>query len=181
MDIGRSKISSSELMFSVACFIQGSILLVSFTTGITKQDTWIVVLLGMIISVPIILMYVSLAEKFPGKNLIQINDVTFGPYLGKLVSLCYIWFFMSLACLNLRDVGNFVTTYMLNKTPMIVILITFTSLCAWTVRKGIELIVRISSLFVTFIVIEVLMTFLLLFKDMDFTSFLPAFQLPLRI
>lgn len=64
----QGKISSSQLMFLIAGLIQGSSLLVAFATKITKQNTWLVVLLGFAISLGLALIYVTLAQNFPEKT-----------------------------------------------------------------------------------------------------------------
>lgn len=49
MRLEKGEISSSQLMFLVAGFIQGSVLLVAFTDRITKHDTWLAILSGCVI------------------------------------------------------------------------------------------------------------------------------------
>ncbi len=111
MKIESSQISANQFMFSVACFIQASSLLASFFSSISKQDSWIAAIGGFLASMPFLLIFILLIRHFPGSNLIQINDRVFGKVIGKLASLLYLWFFLTLASLNLRDLGDFVTRY----------------------------------------------------------------------
>ncbi|MGM0881081.1 MAG: GerAB/ArcD/ProY family transporter [Bacillota bacterium] len=177
MRIEKGVISSSQLMFLTAGFVQGSSLLVAFAHGVTKHDTWLVILSGCAVIFPIIWAYVSLVQKFPGQNLVQIMDIVYGSFLGKLISVIYISFPFILTSYNLRIIGDFFPNYMYPETPMIVFLIMFASICAWAVRSGIEVIARISLIFVVITVIVDLLTFLLLFEEMEFTNFLPMFEL----
>ncbi|AFM43017.1 spore germination protein, amino acid permease [Desulfosporosinus acidiphilus SJ4] len=176
----QGKISSSQLMFLIAGLIQGSSLLVAFATKITKQNTWLVVLLGFAISLGLALIYVTLAQNFPEKNLIEINEIVYGKYLGNLISGLYIWFFFSIGSFNLRFVGDFSLTYLVPETPIIVILVMFAFICIWAVRSGIEVIGRLSGIFVIITLIEVITTSLLLIKQMKLTNFLPLFDLSLQ-
>jgi len=180
MKIEKGEISSSQLMSLTIGFLQGSHLLIAFTTGITKHDTWLAVLAALVISLPFVLIYITLAQKFPGKNLIQINDIIYGPYLGKLISALYICFFLLLGALNLRTVSNFFITYIMPETPISVILIMFIFVCAWAVRSGIEVIARCSFILIVVTAILVLMVTILLLKDMKITNFLPVFEIPLK-
>lgn len=180
MRIEKGVISSSQLLFLTAAFVQGSSLLIAFTHGITKQDTWLVVITGFAVMLPFIWAYVSLAQKFPGKNLVQIMEIVYGSYLGKLISVLYISFPFQVMSQNLRFIGDFFLTYMYPKTPLIVILILFTFVCAWAVRGGIEVIARISLVTVAITLIVDILTFLLLFEEMTFTNFLPVFELSLK-
>lgn len=177
MRIEKGVISSSQLMFLAAAFVQGSSLLIAFTHGITKQDTWLVVLSGFAVVLPFIWAYVSLAQKFPGKNMVQIMDIVYGSFLGKLISVLYISFPFQVMSLTLRFIGDFFLTFMYPKTPLIVILIMFTSMCAWAVRSGIEVIARISLITVAITLIVDIVTSLLLFEEIKLTNFLPLFEL----
>jgi len=180
MRLERGIISSSQLMFLVAGYVQGSVMVVGYTNMVTKQNTWLVVLSGLAASIPLVLVYVALANKFPGKDLIQINRIVYGPYLSKLVSASYIWFFCSIAGFMLSYVGQIIKNYLMPETPKFIICIVFAFICAWAVRNGIEVLARTSVIFVMIIIFVILITFVLLLKDMELTNFLPFFDLSLK-
>lgn len=180
MRIEKGVISSSQLVFFTTAFVLGSSLATVFTHGITKQDTWLVVLSGFAVILPFIWAYVSLAQKFPGKNLVQVIDIVYGSYLGKLISVFFISYPFQVMSLTLLFISDFFLTYMYPKTPLIVILIMFTAICAWAVRSGIEVIARISLITVAITLIVDILTFLLLFEEMNFTNFLPVFELSMK-
>lgn len=161
MRIDTGKVTASQLMFSVACYIQGSTLLTSVLFPITKQDSWIVIALGSLLFIPLLWIYIKLMQRFPDKNLVEINDAVYGPVAGKLVTILYLWFFITLTALNLRDLGEFLNSTILVKTPNVVILGFFTVICAWAVYYGIRVVSRYSSLFVFIaLAILIIVTFL---------------------
>jgi len=168
------------MMFSVGCFIQGSTLLTYLIHGFAKQEAWIGVLLGCLISMPIIWMYTYLAKKFPGKSLIEIHDIVLGRIAGKIFSALYIYFFLSLVFLNTRDIGDFVGGSLLQVTPTPVVLIMFLFICCWAVRKGVKTMTRYATLFVIIAFVFLLFTSSLLISNMKFSNFLPVFTLPLK-
>lgn len=174
------KISSSQLFFLIAGQIQGGTLLVSTATKVAMHDTWLALLAGFLISLPWVWMYGTLLEKFPGKNLVQIHNIIYGPYVSKLVSVLYIWFYLSIDALLLRVVGGFTNTYLLPETPVAAILILFMFLCAWSLRYGMEVIARCSFMFVVITLLIGILTFTMLVKDMKFTNFLPVFEVPVQ-
>ncbi len=180
MKLEKGIISSSQLVLLTAGVIQGSIFASGFADAITKQDTWLAILAAFVIVLPITSVYLVLVQQFPGKNLIQINDIIYGPYLGKLIFALYIWYFFLVTNGNLRFVGEFMLTYIMPETPKLAILIMFTFVCAWAVRNGIEVIARTSFTLVVITVIVVILTFVLLLKDMKLTNFLPFFEVPLK-
>jgi len=178
MNIEKGKISSQQLLFLVAGFVQGSVLLIDFTVGITEQQTWIVVFIGLAITTPFFLSFVMLAKRFQGMNLIQINDVVYGRLMGKVVSAYYIFFFLMPLSFNIRDLGELYITFLMPDTPFIFFLTVFTATCAYAVAKGIEVLARVSHLFVVTGLFVIISTFILLIDQMDFSNFLPFFELP---
>ncbi|SDH89655.1 GerAB/ArcD/ProY family transporter [Desulfosporosinus hippei] len=178
MILEKGQISSAQLFFLVNCFIQGALLPLNFAYPISKHDTWLAVIAAMIIGSVIALVYISLAGLFPGQNLVQINDLIYGPYLGKFISLQYILFFLMTLSGYLWFISDFVLTFIMPETPISSIMIMFSFICAWAVRQGIEVITRMSVVFSVIPASIVFITFALLLKDMEFTNLLPLFESP---
>lgn len=178
MELEKGKISDSQLIFSIGCFIQGSTLLSAFVISVSKQDTWFVVLTGFIASLGVMGIYIALMKRYPYKNILQMFEAIFGVFAGKIISTLYFFYFLSLAALNSRDVGNFVLGYILPDTPMIAVLAMFMFVCSWVVRSGIENLVRYSFWYVLVSFIVIFLIYVLLIKDMKFSNLLPAFTLP---
>lgn len=176
----NKKISSNTLAFSIACFFQGTSLLSSFITGVTRQDTWITVISGFILNMLIVYVYVILAKQYPSKNLIEINDMAFGKVIGKIFSILYIFYFFSLAFLDSRILGDFVAGYLMPETPMSIILILFIFTCCYCARKGTKVLTMNATLFVAITTITPLFTTALLIPDMKLSNFLPIFSLPFK-
>lgn len=180
MKLEKGKISSTQLIFLVCGFIQGSLLTLSFAREGTKHDIWIALVAAILISLPLAFVYITLALRFPGQNLIQINDIIFGPYLGKFISLQYIMLFIMIVSANLWFVGDFAMTYFFPETPIAVIMIMFAFICAWAVSLGIEVLARMSFLLVLTTALVVIITFFFLLNEMKFKYFLPIFELPVQ-
>lgn len=177
--MGKISISSGQLTLLITGFMLGSVLLISFSVGITKQDTWIAVIIGTVSSLVFAYLYVTLASWFPGKTLIEINDKIYGTILGKIISLLYLWFFFSLAALNLRVMGEFFISFFMKGTPLYVIFIMIIFICAWAVKEGIEVIARASFLLVAITLGIILTITLLLLSEMKFENLLPILEVPL--
>lgn len=177
MKIEKGRISSTQLMFSIGCFIQASSLFTAFALNITLQDTWLPILAGFIISIPIFLMYAALYRKYPGQSLIEINDIVYGPYIGKAVSAFYIFFFLSVTTFNVREMGSFVVTDIMPETPMNAIIIMMVFVCAYAASKGVETFTSYSTFFIFIFSAILLFNGVLLISDMDLKEFLPALTL----
>lgn len=180
MRIEKGEIPNLQLFFLILCFLQSSHLTATFTYGITKNDTWVCVIAGFIVSLPIVIVYIKLAQRFPGKNLVQIFDIIYGRFIGKVFSLFYILFFWGLVVVNLFYFSSFWLTYIMPETPRIVIIIMFVFACIWAVRCGIEVIARCSFLFVIVTAASILLVSILLIKDMKIAFILPVLNTPVK-
>ncbi len=94
------QISEKSLKHAIACFVLCSSLLIAFVTHMSKNGTWICAIAGWIIALPIVFVFVKLAEKFPSKDIIEINDIVFGKVAGKFLSVLYVFHFFALTFLN---------------------------------------------------------------------------------
>jgi spore germination protein KB len=170
-------ISDSQFIYLIIGMIQGSTLTIAYVYSITRQDTWIIIITGFIVTVPLAIIYSSILKKFPGKNLIQINKQVYGRFVGNFISIIYTMYFLLIVPYNIRFVADFLNIFIFPETPMIVFIILFTFICSWAVREGIEVIARCSPILVIITFIVTFITYLLLLKNMNFSNFLPAFQL----
>lgn len=178
MSIEKGRINGAQLLFLVAGFVQGSLLLISYAVNISQHQTWMIILAGFIGALPFIFSYTALGKLFPGMNLIQINKLVYGGFLGNIISLYYIFFLFVTLSLNIRDVGNFYTTFFMPDTPLILLLTVFTAVIAYAVAKGIETIAKIAPLIVIIASFITVLTFIMLIPVMDFSNFLPLFSIP---
>lgn len=173
------RMAPAQYLFTIACFIQSSALLTSFLVSITAQDSWLMPITGYLACVPFVLVYLGLMKRFPGKNLMEINDMVFGRVLGRMISAIYLWFFLTLTCLNLTDLANFVRSSMLPRTPGITIFVVFMLLCAWGVRYGLCCVVRYSVAFSITAILITAASILFTASHMRTDNFLPLLRQPL--
>ncbi|SMC26438.1 spore germination protein KB [Clostridium acidisoli DSM 12555] len=180
MKIEKGIISNEQLLFLVIGLLQASTLTASFISGITKQNTWIVLLAGFIIILPVLLVYTSLNKKFPHKNLIEINNAIYGEKFGKVISLLYIFFFWFIICTNVRFIVDFFSTYLFPKTDISVFTIIIIITCNYTVKKGLEVIARTGFILSVLTILAFVLITIFTIKDINLSNFLPIFQINLK-
>ncbi len=142
------------------------------------QETWLVIIIGFLVFLPTLFVVFALINKFPGKNLIEINDLAFGPIIGKIVSLAYMFFYITLASLNLLVEQGFVSSFLLPQTPVFVTNIMFILICAFAVRSGIKVLFNPSAFFVFIATFTIIVSILLNYNNINLTHLIPVFQLP---
>ena len=180
MNIENGRISGLQFSSLIIGFIEGSIILTSFASNITKQETWLAILTGLLSIAPFIYFYTLLAKRFPGINFAQINRLIYGPYIGIFITVLYLCYFILTLSFNIQDLGNFYTVFFMRNTPIEVFLIIFTLTCAYVVWHGIEVLARVSQIIVPIVLLVVLAATFLLFPQMNFSNLLPLFDLPIK-
>jgi len=178
MRIDKSQVNGVRFMFTIACFLQSSALLTSFLAGVTKQDSWIAVVFGTVLCLPLIFLFRTLMVRFPGKDWIQILEEVYGSVAGKVIALAYAWFFFTLTALNLRDLGNFSKITVMTETPHAVLTFVCILVAAWAARYGFKVVARYSALFTFAIFALVAVTIVLLYNQINLRNFLPIFHQP---
>jgi len=176
--IDKGQISGTQFMFSVACFIQASAPLTTFISAVTLQDSWLVLLFGAVLCLPLIWLYRTLMVMFPEQNLLQILVEVYGPVVGKVIGVAYIWFFFTLASLNLTDLGKFTKLTIMQETPNVVLVLMCVLVSALAVRNGIKLVTKYSTLFtiITFILLSI--GTILMLNQIKLENFMPMFDQP---
>lgn len=178
--IKADKIPPKQFLFAVIAFIQGSSLLSKFTLSISKRDTWICAINAFTIAVFIVLIFGVLINKFPNMTIIEINDVVFGKIIGKIISIMYLFYFISLTTLNLRDVCVFTSQQVLPETPLVIISVILVFVCSYTVRKGVHAMTSYCFLIVMVVSVVTITNSVLLIKGMKLDNFLPVLSISMK-
>lgn len=174
----KTQISGKRFMFTVAYFLQSSVLLTSFISLLSKQDAWITIVITAILFLPIIWVYRTIMVKFPDKNLFQVLELVFGKFWGKVISVGFVWFFLNLSTLNLRDIGVFTKITAMTETPLIVLSLMCIFVVVYAVKKGLTVVCRFSSLFAFIEIGIVILSFILIAEQIKLHNFLPIFYQP---
>ena len=177
MKLEKGVITNTQLIYLILSFLESILITINFSYGISRQDTWVAVLAAFVITIPIVLGYTAIAKRYPGKNLVQINDEALGPYVGKLFSALYIWFLFELMIHYSYFFNSFWITYIMTETPRLVFVAVFIMVSAFAVWSGIENIARCSVIFTIIVAITVAFVLSLLLKDMKISNFLPMLDL----
>ena len=175
--MGNNKISQLQLISIGGCYLLGSIVVSVFISSVASNEAWLIGLFGGIFFIPVLLVYLSLAKRYPGKNLLQMNDAAFGPAVGRIVSLIYLLFFLTLCALNILEASNFLHYFMMTETPLIVIASFLMLTCVYCIKKGIAPIARVSTVFGLIATVGIVFNILLSAKHSNIQNLFPIFDL----
>ncbi len=140
-----------------------------------NQDVWISELLSipvhLFLTIPIYLLW----KRFPNQSFIQYSQTILGK-AGKIIGLLYILYFFHALSVFIFQWSAFLATAVMPETPVLFLLIFLLPFCAYAVLKGIEVIARLAEFFAPLIFLGILISFLLLTKDMDLQVFTPFME-----
>lgn len=168
----KEKITNKQAACITILFIIGTSI-VSAPGRSAKENVWISTILAYIIFIPIGLMYSRILEKFPGKNLFQINEIMLGKYVGKIINYLFMLHFFITCAGLLRNLGDFVYTVGPQETPMIVNMICLGLLAVFGVYVGISTLGRWCIIALPIIIFILLIPIPFLLQEMKVDRVIP--------
>ncbi|AKL96831.1 spore germination protein KB [Clostridium aceticum] len=162
--------------------IQFSILLMGFILGSTVimipgsnalNDAWLAYLIGWLGGFVLFSIYLLLYQRHPNKTLIEIHQILLGKWMGNIVSLLYLWYFLHLGTLVLRNFGEYAITVNIPETPLWFMVLLYIIVIGYSVKSGLEVTSRTAELVVPFVFLFQIGITLLLIPHFDFANLRP--------
>lgn len=144
--------------------------------AVAKQDAWISSIIGILAGFLPIIVYVTLSKKYPNRTIIEINELVFGKWLGKTISVLYLSYFFVLSVLLLGDVGYFLTTEVMPETPIVFIMGCLMIVIILATRKGLVVIARGAEVFFPWIVLLLVMVIIMLLPEIEIRKIEPVLE-----
>lgn len=174
----KGKISNRQLTILVMLLTIGDSILVipPAATLYARQNAWISALIGLITGLITIYMYSKFAKWYPTLTLIQAIEKAFGKWIGTIVSLLTLIFFLLVSVASMREISDFVTAEMLTGTPIPSILILYVLTIIMATRLGIEVIARAGEIFTPVVIILFLILTFAIIPQMEVVRILPILE-----
>lgn len=153
----RGKISKRQLFTLMLLFEMGSSIVVNLGMQ-AKQDAWLAILLGTGAGICLFLIYDYLCHQYDERPLTQYVRIIFGKYIGSVLALLYIFYFLYLAARVLRDFGELLLSSTLEATPMLVINSMLMFIIGCAVYYGLEVIGRTGEIILPFMILLAFIT-----------------------
>lgn len=169
------KISGVQLFSLIIGFIIGSTIIINPASS-AKEDSWLAFIVGWLGGFVLIFVYVLIAKNNVNKTLVEILKDRFGKYIGTIVSILYIFYFIHLAALVFRNYGEYNVALIYQETPMVVIISLLAVLAVYTVRGGLEVSARISELLMPLLITGILSINFVLISTHNWTAMFPMLK-----
>jgi spore germination protein KB len=176
--IEKGKISVFQmaiLMYAVVV-ATGDLVVPAVTARHAERDLWMVPIMSSFFGFFIMVIAYQLHKLYPGKTLIQYSEQIVGRFIGKTVSLIYIFECLKSVSIISRQYGEFIAGAFLPYTPRTVIIGSMIFVCAVAARLGIEAIARAAQIFVPLLILGWMIAIILLIPDMEINYMLPILE-----
>lgn len=169
----KEVISVAQAYILIITFVKGTAVIMT-NYSIAKQDTWLALLIAILLTVPLFLMYGSILNMYPGKDIFQIMELVFGKIIGKIASLALIFYAVHLATLSARNLTEYIKVVSFPETPIYFSTFLFGLLILYTGKHGIEVLARVNKFMHPFLIFLTILTIILMFAAAKWTNILPV-------
>jgi len=176
--IERGRISSFQLAVMMNPTIIATALLIipSITAAKAERDMWLSPVWGSLMGHLAVLLAILLHKHYPNLTVIEYAQQIVGKIPGKLIGIGYVFTYLHVNGIILREYGEFIAGSFLFKTPMTVILGSMALVCAFSVRGGLETIARTAQHFVPMVITLWLIIVIFLLGDLKVENMFPMFE-----
>lgn len=108
------------------------------------------------------------------------TKVLFGNFIGSIINYLLIFCYLIIGVTLLFNISNFIISQYLTNTPLIVVTMTFGSVCLYAISKGIYTISKISFIYVVIIVILFVLGIILLKSDIKIDNIKPILEFGIK-
>jgi spore germination protein (amino acid permease) len=147
--------------------------------AVAKQDAWMIWLWTGAAGIVLALLWLKLAEQYPGLSLVQICMKAGGKWVGGAIAFCYVVFFVQLAAWVVRNLGDFMKSTFMHRTPISVFHIMILIIVCYASIKGVETIARSNEILIPIIKLTFVLMFVFMLPIWDSERLQPAFRLDL--
>ncbi|MFJ5622678.1 endospore germination permease [Peribacillus loiseleuriae] len=171
----KGKISSLQMAIMMYPTMLATIILgvPNYTARYAKTDLWLSPILASLIGYVTVYIAFKLHKLYPKQTIIQLSGHIIGRIPGKILGFLFIFFYIQVTGLIIREYAEFVVNSFLVNTPSIVIMASMVLLCAFLVIGGLEGLGRFAQLIFPIFIFPPFILIILLLPDFDFKNIFP--------
>lgn len=171
----EEKLSLNEIKLLVVGFVFGG-LAVTSPTKAAHQDAWLAQIISWLLGCILIAVYLPLIRFNNKKTLIEMLKECFGKYLGSIIGIFYVIYFIHLASITIRIFGEYMVSVSY-PTFSVATIICFLFLgIIYSLKKGILVCTRVNSLFIPLVLVVTILTIAASAVEFDFNNLLPVLE-----
>jgi len=155
------KINNYQLLTLTVVFTIGGTTVFNMGSE-AKRDSWLAIIVGLIMGTVYLWLFVQLQNIYPDKNLVDITFDLLGKIIGAPLVFLVVLQFIYQSSRSFRDYGELIVTTFLEDTPLLVIHIVFMLLMCYVIYLGYETLARTNEILTPIFILFFLITYLLI-------------------
>ncbi|MDU0202480.1 GerAB/ArcD/ProY family transporter [Paenibacillus sp. MAH-36] len=173
--MGKESITPRQLMIIVILYSIGTAILVipASIAADVKQDAWIPLALSIGLGIILALLYTAVAKKYAISSLFEINDLVFGKWLGRMITLGITFLTLIFGAQDVFYVGHFMSTQIMPSTPIQAINILFMLVVMMGAKLGLVVFLRTAEIFFPWLILLFTLFMTMNIPNMDTNNLLP--------
>lgn len=173
-----TKISSNQIKGLLVTSILGvGVLSLPNNLGVIMGlDGWIPIIVAGILMVGMTLVIFKIFDYFPEKDIFEISKATLGTIISTIYQIILLFYMVILLAYVSRTLGEVIRAFLLEKTPIEVIIITFILVTSYISRCEIDVIGRMGFFIYPLILGFIVFLALVTLPNAKFENLLPMFQ-----
>lgn len=177
MGINEGKFGVQEAVCMATISMSTKIFFTSpaFLTNYVGNAGWQMTIFSAIISIIVFSFIYILLKRFPGKDIIQIYDISFGRLIGFIFSFVFAAAFLEAAATLLREFVDVIKVYVYRETPPDVLIWTVVVATVISAFLGLETLARISKLTAYIMLVSYFILLVLAIPQYNPTNLFPFF------
>ncbi|WP_309411896.1 spore germination protein [Bacillus cereus] len=142
----QERITTAQTFVIITNFILGSGILSLPRTSVEKvktPDVWISVILSGLLAMLAGYIIIRLSQNFPKQTFYQYNQKIVGKWMGSILSLCLIGYFLAEAGFQINYLARVTNFFLIGGTPIWAIIMPFMWISLYAIMSGINSIARL--------------------------------------
>ena len=175
----KNKISDIQIKCLIVTVVigVGILSLPSDMAVVLDNDGWIGILLGGLITIPFIIMIDKIFKAYPNKNFFQLGKEIVHPIIFKFMLIIFLIYNILFLSLSVRIFADVIKTYLLETTPIEIIIITMLLAISYIARSQIEVLARMAVVIYPIILGFIIFLIIINIPNIDITNIYPIFNL----
>ncbi|SDP47236.1 endospore germination permease [Halobacillus sp. SY10] len=143
---------------------------------VDSQDLWLSIIFGAIAVSVVSCIYVALAVRYPGLTFFEMTTTIMGKIIGYVFNFLFAAYSLIVAAYILRVTAGIIKNYLLDTTPLYVVVGTFLLVSMYLIYNGAGDIVRFFQLYFPIMLVMFIVLCLLSIKNLDINNVRPILQ-----
>lgn len=144
------------------------------------NDGWIAILASGLLIIPFIIFIDKLFKMYPNKTIFNIGEEVLGKVVFKIFLIIIAIYSTIALAYSIRVFGEVMKAYLLERTPITVIIVTMLLATSYVSRSEIEVLGRVATMVYPILLGLFIFLFLINMPESDYTDILPLFNADLR-